>query len=232
VPRELKYDGPPGCASRGRRGRPSRGCTPTGPGRLARGQGARDLRPEPCREVRATQLPAVTALPADHFSDRLATRCPAAQNEPHRPALGAGFRLGRCGLRSHGRVIDLLSRPLKALQGAASAATSSVAAIWDSGIATIERQSRHVQQVNLRIHVPCSYTPEATSSFEPHSGHVLSSLMAQASAARGAAIKGIRSELVDRHSNRRRTGAARTDRGLPPSLRGLPSRPFQGATHP
>jgi hypothetical protein len=191
--------------------------TPAGPGRLARGRGARDLRSEPCRETRATQLPAGRPLPADHFSDRLATRCPAVQNEPHRPALGAGFRLGRCGLRPHGRVIDVLSRPLKALQGAASAATSSVAAICVSGIATIDRQSRHVQHVNLRIQVPCSNTPDATNAWEPHSGQALCSFMPTASASQASSIERTHTELDHRRTDPRRTVSVRCGEGIPTS---------------
>ncbi len=73
-----------------------------------------------------------------------------------------------------------------------------------SGMATIDRQSRHVQHVNRWIQVPCSNTPDATMDSDPHSVQFGCSLIAGSSANRASAIEPTDGELDDRHTNLRR----------------------------
>ena len=96
-----------------------------------------------------------------------------------------------------------------------SESTSSFARTAASGTAMTDRQSRHVQQVNLRIHVPCSNTPDATRAFEPHSGQALSSFMPGASAGQRSSVEPAGVELDPCHADLRRTGRYASSRGCP-----------------
>ena len=96
-----------------------------------------------------------------------------------------------------------------------SESTSSFARTAASGTAMTDRQSLHVQHVNLRIHVPCSKTPDATRAFEPHSGQALCSFMPQASASQPSSVELTGIELDHRHADLRRTGRYAQLRGFP-----------------
>jgi hypothetical protein len=75
----------------------------------------------------------------------------------------------------------------------------------------------HVQHVNLRIHVPCSKTPEATRDSDPHSGQVFCSLMAGSSAVDTLIVEPAGRELDDRRIVAHRHRPAPASRGMPPS---------------
>ena len=115
-----------------------------------------------------------------------------------------------------------------------SESTSSFARTAASGTAMTDRQSRHVQQVNLRIHVPCSNTPDATRAFEPHSGQALSSFIPGASAGTPSSVEPAGVELDPCHADLRRPWAARVVEGIPGSPIGpcLPLRPESIAARP
>ena len=70
-----------------------------------------------------------------------------------------------------------------------SESISSLGRTAASGTAMTDRQSLHVQHVNLRIHVPCSNTPDATRAFEPQSGQALCSFMPRASDSEPSSIE-------------------------------------------
>lgn len=96
-----------------------------------------------------------------------------------------------------------------------SESISSLGRTAASGTAMTDRQSRHVQQVNLRIHVPCSNTPDATRAFEPHSGQALCSFMPRASDSEPSSIEATRIKMDHRHADLRHTGRYARLRGFP-----------------
>jgi hypothetical protein len=112
-----------------------------------------------------------------------------------------GLTLGWRALRS-----TLVALPQGARSDLVLRSQASLAALTcSSGIATTFRQSLHVQQVNLRIHVPCPKAPEATRALEPQSGQAVCSFMSASSAVDSPNVERVCRDLDDRHDIERRS---------------------------